>query len=61
MLLELAHIFAPNFPGRSHAGYLAHRFETDAAINRVLECGTYILGREIENFESAFGYFVEAG
>jgi dTDP-4-amino-4,6-dideoxygalactose transaminase len=42
------------------AGYLAQRTAIDAAIARVLEGGTYILGREVEAFEAAFASFVGA-
>src|SRR6201982_200747 len=40
------------------AGYLAQRTAIDAAITRVLEGGTYILGGEGEAFEAAFADFV---
>jgi dTDP-4-amino-4,6-dideoxygalactose transaminase len=40
------------------AGYLAQRTAIDAAIARVLEGGVYILGREVEVFETAFADFV---
>jgi dTDP-4-amino-4,6-dideoxygalactose transaminase len=40
------------------AGYLAQRGAIDAAIARVLEGGSYILGREVEAFEAAFAEFV---
>src|SRR5947208_13125695 len=40
------------------AGYLAERTAIDAAIARVLEGDTYILGREVEAFEVAFADFV---
>ena len=36
------------------AGYRAQKAEIDAAIARVLDSGQYILGREVESFESAF-------
>src|SRR5215470_2395061 len=42
------------------AGYLAQRPMVDAAIARVLEGGLYVLGREVEIFEAAFGAFVGA-
>jgi dTDP-4-amino-4,6-dideoxygalactose transaminase len=42
------------------AGYLAQKKEIDAAIARVLDSGQYILGREVENFESAFSGFLGA-
>jgi dTDP-4-amino-4,6-dideoxygalactose transaminase len=40
------------------AGYLAQRDAIDAAIARVLDGGVYILGREVEVFETAFADFV---
>src|SRR5215831_5914303 len=40
------------------ANYLAHRAEIDAAIQRVLESGWYILGREVEAFEQEFAAYV---
>src|SRR5438874_6969328 len=40
------------------AGYLAQRTAIDAAIARVLESGSYILGREVQAFEAAFAKFV---
>jgi dTDP-4-amino-4,6-dideoxygalactose transaminase len=40
------------------AGYLAQQLETGAAVSRVLEGGGYILGREVETFESAFADFI---
>jgi dTDP-4-amino-4,6-dideoxygalactose transaminase len=40
------------------ANYLAHRAELDAAIQRVLESGWYILGREVEAFEQEFAAYV---
>jgi dTDP-4-amino-4,6-dideoxygalactose transaminase len=42
------------------AGYLVQRRAIDAAIARVLEGGLYILGREVETFETAFAAFVGA-
>jgi dTDP-4-amino-4,6-dideoxygalactose transaminase len=39
------------------AQYWAHRDEIQAAINRVLESGVYILGEEVESFEDAFADF----
>lgn len=39
------------------AQYLAHKSEIDAAINRVLDSGRYILGSEVSAFEQEFaGY-----
>jgi dTDP-4-amino-4,6-dideoxygalactose transaminase len=43
------------------AQYLAHRDEIQAAISRVLESGLYILGEEVESFESAFANYCGAG
>ena len=40
------------------AGYLAHQAEIDAAIQRVLESGWYILGREVESFEQEFAAYI---
>jgi dTDP-4-amino-4,6-dideoxygalactose transaminase len=40
------------------AGYCAQKAEIDAAIARVLDSGQYILGREVESFESAFSGFL---
>jgi dTDP-4-amino-4,6-dideoxygalactose transaminase len=40
------------------ANYLAHKAEIDVAIQRVLDSGWYILGREVEAFESAFATYV---
>ncbi len=40
------------------AGYRAQKTEIDAAIARVLDSGQYILGREVESFESAFAGFL---
>lgn len=40
------------------ASYLAQRTAIDAAIGRVLEGGSYILGREVAAFEGAFAKFV---
>src|SRR5439155_8938368 len=40
------------------ANYLAHRSEIDAAVQRVLESGWYILGREVEAFEREFAAYV---
>ena len=40
------------------AGYLAQQPEIIAAVIRVLESGSYILGRQVEAFESAFADFI---
>jgi dTDP-4-amino-4,6-dideoxygalactose transaminase len=40
------------------AGYQAHKAEIDAAVQRVLESGHYILGREVEAFEAEFAAYV---
>jgi dTDP-4-amino-4,6-dideoxygalactose transaminase len=40
------------------AGYIAQQPAIDRAISRVLEGGSYILGREVESFEAAFANYV---
>jgi dTDP-4-amino-4,6-dideoxygalactose transaminase len=40
------------------ASYLAYKAEIDAAIQRVLDSGFYILGEEVEAFEQEFADFV---
>lgn len=40
------------------AGYLAHQGEIDEAIQRVLESGWYILGREVTAFEEEFARYI---
>jgi dTDP-4-amino-4,6-dideoxygalactose transaminase len=40
------------------AGYLAHQAEIDSAIQRVLNSGWYILGREVESFEQEFAAYI---
>jgi len=42
------------------AGFLAVRARLDAAIARVIEGGSYILGREVEAFEHEFAAFIGA-
>ncbi len=42
------------------AQYLAHRAEIDAALRRVLESGSYLLGAELTRFEAAFAGWVGA-
>jgi dTDP-4-amino-4,6-dideoxygalactose transaminase len=41
-------------PADPKAGYLAAQAEIDAAVNRVLQSGIYILGPEVEAFEKEF-------
>jgi dTDP-4-amino-4,6-dideoxygalactose transaminase len=41
------------------AGYLALKTEIDAAIQRVMESGWYILGEEVREFEKEFAAYVE--
>ncbi len=43
------------------AGYLAQQPAIDAAVARVLASGSYILGREVEAFETAFADFLGVG
>jgi len=38
-------------------GYLAHKAEFDAAYQRVMDSGWYILGKEVEHFEQAFAAY----
>ena len=40
------------------AGYIAQKAAIDAAVARVLDGGSYILGREVETFEAAFAEFL---
>ena len=40
------------------AGYLAHQFEIDSAIQRVLNSGWYIVGQEVESFEQEFAAYI---
>jgi dTDP-4-amino-4,6-dideoxygalactose transaminase len=40
------------------AGYFAYKRPIDAAVNRVLQGGSYILGSEVAAFESAFAEFL---
>lgn len=42
------------------AAYWAHKAAIDAAVQRVLESGWYILGREVESFEAEFAGFCGA-
>lgn len=42
------------------AAYHAHRTALDAAVQRVMESGWYILGQEVRDFERAFAAFVHA-
>lgn len=42
-----------------HAGYLVRKAEIDAAVNRVLDSGWYILGEEVDAFESEFASYCE--
>jgi len=43
------------------ASYLAHQGEIDAAVARVLSCGRYILGPEVEEFEREFAAYLGVG
>lgn len=43
-----------------HAGYLACKTEIDAAIQRVLDRGHYILGEEVSAFEKEFASYLGA-
>jgi dTDP-4-amino-4,6-dideoxygalactose transaminase len=43
------------------AGYLEHRAAINAAIAHVLDSGQYILGREVETFETRFAALIGVG
>lgn len=45
-------------PADPKANYLAHKTEIDAAVHRVLESGSYILGNEVTAFEQEFGSYL---
>ncbi len=40
------------------AGYLAHQADIDSAIQRVLNSGWYLLGKEVELFEQEFATYI---
>lgn len=40
------------------ASYIAHHAEIDSAIQRVLDSGWYILGKEVESFEQEFAAYI---
>ena len=44
--------------GNPQAQYEAHRTELDAAIRRVLDSGWYVLGEEVEKFETEFSAYL---
>lgn len=48
------------YPANPKANYFAHKEEIDAAIQRVLNSGWYILGEEVEAFESEFATWLGA-
>jgi dTDP-4-amino-4,6-dideoxygalactose transaminase len=45
-------------PVNPAANYLAHQLEIDQAIRRVLDGGTYILGKEVAAFEQEFARYL---
>ncbi len=47
-------------PANPSASYYAHKDEIDAAIQAVLESGWYILGQEVEKFETAYSEWLGA-
>jgi dTDP-4-amino-4,6-dideoxygalactose transaminase len=47
-------------PADPRANYLAHKIDIDAAVQRVLEKGWYILGPEVAAFEQEFARYYEA-
>ena len=44
-----------------HAGYLAHKTEISAAIERVLDSGRYILGADVAAFEQEWAEYLHLG
>jgi len=42
------------------AGYIAQKAAIDGAMTRVLEGGSYILGREVESFDTSFADYIGA-
>ncbi len=42
------------------ASYLAHRNEIDTAVARVMASGLYLVGKELDLFESRFATFFDA-
>lgn len=46
------------YPANPKAQYLSHKTGIDAAIERVLNSGKYILGEEVNNFEKEFAQFI---
>ena len=48
-------------PADPRANYLVHGAEIDHAIQRVLESGSYILGREVQMFEQEFSQYLGQG
>jgi dTDP-4-amino-4,6-dideoxygalactose transaminase len=50
----------PILTANPKANYLAHKEEIDQAVLRVLESGWYILGSEVQAFESAFSSWAAA-
>src|SRR5262249_58864077 len=48
-------------PADPKAGYLAHQAEINAAVQRVLHSGWYILGPEVTQFEQEFARYVGVG
>jgi len=50
--------FSPIPQSDPRAGYIEQKLAIDQAISRVLKGGSYILGRDVESFETAFADFV---
>ena len=50
--------FGPILQTDPRASYIAQQRAIDRAISRVLDGGSYILGREVESFEAGFADFV---
>lgn len=51
--------FIPNADPK--AGYLPYKTEIDAAVQKVLESGWYILGKEVKSFEDEFASYIGIG
>jgi len=54
----MSHTPPPILQANPHASYLAYKHEIDEAIQRVLNSGWYILGKEVSTFEEEFAAFI---
>jgi dTDP-4-amino-4,6-dideoxygalactose transaminase len=48
----------PLLPSNPRASYLAQKEEIDRAVQRVLQSGWYILGKEVSDFEAEFASYI---